>query len=359
MKHPGFFDTAPKSSEAKRRRYPFTHWLVLLSVLVVIGSCCMFGLVMVAYDALREVEIDPVFMLGSILPMALLMLLILRPVSRRISLSIDDLANAMASVAKGDYSVRLDAKSVSMPTAGMYGDFNIMASQLESVTILHESFVADFSHEFKTPINSLNGFANLLLEAENTPEERHLYLGIIEKESARLANLASNTLLLSRLDSQAITEDSQIFRLDEQVRESTLLLQTDWTKKGLTLNVRLDKATVNGNQDMLKEIWINLIGNAIKFTPQGGRLGIRLVCDKESKLARFSVADSGIGMTPEECAHVFDRYYQADQSHATQGCGLGLSIVQRIVELSNGAVRVESELHVGSTFFVDLPLVAQ
>lgn len=342
-----------------RTEMTFGAWLTMLWLIVVVGAVCCTGVAVFAYNVIFGVHVDPLIMVAVFAPMGCLMGVILWRLMKDATRTVDHLGDGLHRVAAGDFSARLDENNVAGPTLIMYEDFNKMAENLQSNEVLKESFVADFSHEFKTPINSINGFAHLLLDdlndkAELTEEERASYLRVIADESERLAHLASNTMLLNRLESQVILEAAEPFRLDEQLRECLVLLQQSWTEKQLELNINLDEAMCAGNQAMLKEVWINLIGNAVKFTPKGGTLGVRLV--KEDGRARVFVSDTGIGMTEEVRARVFDRYYQADPSHATRGHGLGLAIAKRIVELSGGTIEVESTPGKGSVFIVALPV---
>lgn len=282
-----------------------------------------------------------------------------------------DLSDALHKVAGGDFSVRLRPRlRLSKVSALIYRDFNNMANQLEQTKILNKRFIANFSHEFKTPINSINGFARLILETEIPLEDERRYLGLIAEESERLARLSANALLLSRLDAREGVGEQASFSLDEQLRQCVLLLERQWVQKGIEVSVDLESVTLTSNEPLLKEVWLNLLGNAIKFTPEGGSIDVRMWRGGECAghdggagggvaddgMVFVAVGDTGAGMTSEQANHVFERFYQADESHAMQGNGLGLAIAQRIVELAGGDVGVESELGEGSTFTVRLPL---
>lgn len=333
--------------------------LTITWFIVVVGACCCTGLVVVAYNYLFEGNIDPLIMIAILGPMGVLVGFLLWKMLRRILHSINVLGTGLHQVAMGDFETRLDARVNDEATRIMYEDFNRMVESLKANELLSQSFVSDFSHEFKTPINSINGFSLLLLDdlegrAHLSTEERAAYLRIIANESKRLSNLSSNTLLLNRLDSKAILEASDTFQLDEQVRDCLLLLQEEWMKKDLKLDLSLEDIEIRGNREMLKEVWINLIGNAVKFTPEGGSIGVSLT--EENGLICAIVRDTGIGMDEQTLAHVFDRYYQGDPSHATRGHGLGLAIAKRIVELSGGYIKAESYPGKGSKFIVFLPV---
>lgn len=340
-------------------RHSLGGWFVLLWLAVVVGACCCLGLSSFFYNAFFGGTISPIFIISMFAPMGLIMALLLWRILKSAMRIVEELAQAMDRVASGEFSVRLGTKRASGTVGEMYRDFNRMTEQLDGMETLRKGFVADFSHEFKTPINSINGLANLLLDREVPADDRDLYLRTIASESDRLANLAANTLLMNRLDSQSILPAGELFALDEQIRQCLVVLQPAWSAKRIELDLDLEAVSFGGNEEMLQEVWINLIDNAIKFTPEGGTVGVKLVADREHGLVQVTVSDTGIGMTPEVCTRVFERYFQGDLSHATKGHGLGLAIVQRIVSLSGGGVAVESRLGQGSSFTVTLPLTKE
>lgn len=260
---------------------------------------------------------------------------------------------AFDKVSHGDFGYQLE-----VPKSGqfksLFENFNKMSKELSSIQTLKDEFIHDFSHEFKTPIASINGFANLLLEGGLTEEEQRQYLKIIADESARLSTLAENTLTLNRLENQQFVGEVKPYRLDLQIKECVILLEREWTAKDITVSSELAPLEYEGNASLMQQVWLNLIGNAIKFTPARGEISLSLA-EKEGG-AEVRVSDDGIGMSEEVASHVFDKYYQGDASHSTRGNGLGLSIVKRIVTLAGGSVSVESREGEGSTFIVFLPI---
>ena len=220
--------------------------------------------------------------------------------------------------------------------------------------MLRADFVDNFSHEFKTPIVSIKGFAEELKHDDLTPEQRSEYLDIIIHESSRLSQLATNVLNLSRVEKQTILASRERFDLTEQVRRSVLLFESKWEQKRLTLSVELDEVSLVGDEELLSQVWLNLIDNAVKFTPDGGCVDIRL--KKSGEMAMFSISDDGYGISEEAQRHIFDKFYQGDLSHASSGNGLGLSIARRIVLLHGGDIRCKSEEGAGTEFTVELPL---
>ena len=264
-----------------------------------------------------------------------------------------ELISATKTVAKGDFSVRLNAENQIGEIAELIESFNVMTEDLSGIEMFRSDFINTFSHEFKTPIVSIRGFAKQLQNETLTAEERREYTDIIISESERLTKLSSNILLLSKLENQSILSDQSDFSLDEQLRSDILLLEKQWTGKDLEILVDLDEITYCGNAEVLSQLWVNLLSNAIKFTPQGGKIEIRLTQDHE--WVKVMVRDNGIGMSEETMQHVFEKFYQGDRSHSVQGNGLGLSLVKRIVELCNGVISLESEEGNGTTVYVSLP----
>ena len=242
--------------------------------------------------------------------------------------------------------------------------FNVAAAELASTEMMRAGFISDFSHEFRTPINSLSGFAQLLAEDSVTDDERREYAGIIVEESRRLAGLSERILLLSKMEATAILPDVEPVNVAEQLRRTAALLDQHMEEKDLHLNMSLDECTVRGNADYLAQLWMNLFDNAVKFSPEGGHIGIALYGgyrDEEHAddgEAVVWISDEGCGMDSETKAHIFERFYQGDTSHASVGSGLGLTLCRRIVELHGGSIDVQSAPDKGSVFEVRLPLSA-
>lgn len=264
-----------------------------------------------------------------------------------------ELIAATKTVAKGDFSVRLNSEDQIGEMAELIDSFNLMTEDLNGIEMFRSDFINVFSHEFKTPIVSIRGFAKQLQNENLSPEERREYTEIIISESERLTKLSSNILLLSKLENQSILSDRTTFSLDEQIRNDILLLEKQWTRKNLEIEPDLNDVTYCGNAEMLSQLWVNLLSNAIKFTPEGGRIRISLTQDAGS--VRVAVRDNGIGMSAETLQHVFEKFYQGDHSHSAEGNGLGLSLVKRIVELCGGSISIESEQGNGTTVYVSLP----
>ena len=272
---------------------------------------------------------------------------------RRRAREVVTLSEAIQKVAAGDYTTRItEYKRAQMRP--IYDDFNKMCAELESVKMLRNDFINSYSHEFKTPIASINGFASLLLEKNLPEEEKQQYLKIIVDESARLSNLATNTILLSKLSSQSIVSDMEKYDLGEQLRECSVILSVKWLKKNMEFDAELGHVQYLGNKEMMQHMWINLLDNAVKYTPAGGKVSVSLT--EENGYAIVKIADTGEGISNDVKKYLFDPYFQGDSSHSGQGLGLGLSIVKRTVELCEGTISVRSTPGEGSIFTVILPI---
>ena len=263
--------------------------------------------------------------------------------------------NHINRLAAGDFTARLHFGRI----MGKHPDikrltnsFNTLAEELQNTQMLRSDFVNNFSHEFKTPIVSIAGFAKLLRRGNLTEKQKEEYLAIIEEESMRLSYMATNILHLTQIENQSILTDVSQFNLSEQIRASVLLLESKWAEKNLELHIDFDEYEITANEELLKQVWINLIDNAIKFSPDYGILEI-VVSEKNNNMI-VSVTNSGEPIPENARKKIFNKFYQADESHVTEGNGIGLAVVMGVVTLHNGTVFVESnEIH--TTFTVTLP----
>lgn len=263
-----------------------------------------------------------------------------------------EVIGATHQVAKGNFDIQLHLKGIK-EYEELSNSFNKMTDELASIETLRSNFVSNFSHEFKTPIVSIRGFAKLLKDGNLTLEEREEYLDIIMTESERLATLSTNVLTLSKYENIEILSDLTTFRLDEQIRRAIAIMDPKWSDKEMTINVGLDEVMFTGNADLTQQIWLNLMDNAIKFSSMGSRIGMTLMNIEEG--IRFTIQDEGEGIGEIAKEHIFDKFYQGDTSHAVAGNGLGLTMVQRIVALHGGNICVESTPNLGTMFIVTMP----
>lgn len=265
---------------------------------------------------------------------------------------IKKLRGAMAKVAGGDFSVRLEEKTTSLEIMEIYTGFNLMVNELSSTEILQTDFVSNVSHEFKTPINAIEGYSTLLQDSENLSAEQREYINKILFNTQRLSSLVGSILLLSKLENQQIPTHQTDYRLDEQIRQSIVALESAWVAKDIELDVELQRVSYLGNEPMMRHVWDNLISNAIKFSPPGGRVSLRLIREQDKLI--FTVEDQGPGLSPESQKHIFDKFYQADTSHKQEGNGLGLALTKRILAIEKGHVVSENIPEGGCRFTVTL-----
>lgn len=268
---------------------------------------------------------------------------------------VNELINKMNRLAAGDFKTRLkfgEIMSSHPALKELTSSFNTMAEELESTELLRGDFINAFSHEFKTPIVSITGLANLLEVGDLTEEQRTQYTRAIREESMRLSAMASNVLNLTKVENQTILTDVSRFNLSEQIRSAVLLLEEKWTSKDVDLQLDFEEFTIEANEEMLKQVWINLIDNAIKFVPHLGTVELEIIDKGENICVKVSNTGSEIPLDKRE--KIFHKFYQADESHATKGNGIGLAIVKRIVELHRGDVTVNSGGG-ATSFIVTLP----
>ena len=268
---------------------------------------------------------------------------------------IHTLISHMNRLAMGDFETRIESKGILSNHPAMKGisdSFNKLAEELENTEMLRGDFINNFSHEFKTPIVSIAGFAKLLKRGNLTEEQRIAYLTSIEEESLRLSYMATNVLNLTKIENQTILTDVTEFNLSEQVRSSVLLLESKWGEKNIDLQLDFDEYAVEGNEELLKQVWINLMDNAVKFSPRCGT--VILDVSESADTVTVIISNTGPEISPEKKDKIFGKFYQADESHATEGNGIGLAIVKRVIDLHSGSVTVNCKEGM-TTFTVTLP----
>ena len=306
------------------------------------------------------VDVNGALQIGRVIPFMLLISLIIGGVivyfSSRIPLKpINEIINKMNRLAAGDFKTRLkfgNTISAHPAVKELTTSFNTMAEELENTELLRSDFINSFSHEFKTPIVSIMGLANLLEAANLTEEQRLQYARAIREESMRLSSMASNILSLTRVENQTILTDVSQFNLSEQVRSAVLLLEEKWTAKNIDLQLDFKEFYIQANEEMLMQVWINLIDNAVKFVPRCGTVLLQ-ISDTGHDLC-VTISNTGSEIPSDKLDKIFHKFYQADESHATQGNGIGLAIVKRIVALHSGSITVNSANGITS-FCVTLP----
>lgn len=351
-----------KNEIVKKRRVGLVRLFITVLFSTGLVSSCIAGFM--TYMAVRTgvMELSPVavpsagrltlfFMLLSV-PSCFLAAVL----SGRFALKpIHDLADGMNRLASGDFSVRINAGKLMRRYPAfveLTDSFNRMAQELDSTEMLRGDFVNNFSHEFKTPIVSIAGFAQLLRHGELPREQQQEYLEIIEEEALRLSYMATNVLSLTKVENQAILTDVLRYNLSEQLRSCILLLENKWSKKDIDLRLDFGEHYICANEELLKQVWINLLDNAVKFTPGGHVIEVR-IAENDTTLA-VTVRNTGSEIPPDSMDKIFNKFYQADESHSTPGNGVGLAIVKRVTELHGGSVNVESG-DMNTEFVVTLP----
>lgn len=274
-------------------------------------------------------------------------------VGRLIVRPVQNIGNAFDELSKGNFDVKVSENERMVEIREMAQRFNAMTYDLSHIETLRNDFVANVSHEFKTPIASIEGYATLL-QNRNLSDEKHAhYVAKILENSRRLTNLSGNILMLSKLENQETVLDKSEYRLDEQIRKCILMLENKWNDKKLEFDLELPKTVYYGSESLLEQVWLNIIDNAIKHSPNAGNIKINIIETSES--LAIGISDNGEGMSEEVKKHIFEKFYQGDTSRKTEGNGLGLALVKRIVDLCKGSVEVESTVGAGTKFTVVLP----
>lgn len=269
------------------------------------------------------------------------------------------LIEAIQQIARGDYTVQVEnIFEEHEPLSQLVQSVNAMAVNLNEMEAMRQEFISNVSHEIQSPLTSIRGFAQALSSNHLSPEERSRYLSIIVLESTRLSKLTENLLELTRLDSEHVKFEPHPYRLDKQIQNVILACEPQWQGKSLTLDADLHEATLTADEDLLSEVWMNLLYNSIKFTGDGGSISVEL--QPLGEQVQFKITDNGLGIAEADQARVFERFYKADaaRDRSKGGSGLGLSIVKKIVDLHHGEITVQSELGKGTTFTVTLPVTA-
>ena len=338
----------------KSFRVELTMIIFILMLLTSVFTVALYALLLLLFPSLKDFN-TTLTMVSSLIACTAIGTAVAAFFTKWVLLPLNEMIHATKRISKGDFKVHIQETFHERSDFGiLQRSFNHMASDLDGIEMFRNDFINNFSHEFKTPIVSIQGFAHQLKAGGLTPEEEREYISIIADESDRLVKMATNILLLSKLENQAIVTDKTEFWLDEQIRTCLVLLEKQWSSKDIELNLELDEVKYYFNENMLAQVWLNLFGNAIKFTPKGGTVFCSLSSD--SKNITVTVRDTGIGMSEETKRHIFDRFYQGDTSHTGDGNGIGLNIVSRILILCGGEITVDSEAEKGSTFTVTLPV---
>jgi signal transduction histidine kinase len=330
-----------------------------LTTLLTLALCCgVSSLFVYLLDSLTGLQLE--------LPAALIICSLLTIVSGALLLAWEagfyirpaqSVVEATGRIAKGDFAVRVPQPENLVSTeegVQLIANFNRMAKELQSIDHMQKGFTGSVSHEFKTPLSSIVGFSEILLEGGLSEEERREYTGLVHEEALRLSRLAENLLRLSRLDAQAIVMRHENIAVDEQIRQCVILLAERWETKDISFSLDLPMLSIESDPDMTKQVWLNLIDNAVKYSAKGST--IQITGESAPGSICVHIKDEGIGIPADKQEHIFERFYQCDESHQEKGHGLGLSIVKRILELLGGQIACQSQSGQGTEMIVALPL---
>lgn len=348
-----------KGKDIKRNRtmrFWFSSIVLLLFAITGVSTAAIF-IILYSVLAFQEIYLNAFLLIAAITLSSMIIGAVLAYITPKFFFKrLTKISEGMREISRGNFKARVresDKQDALTEFGELERAFNQMASELDGIEIFRNDFINNFSHEFKTPIVSLRGFARQLQSENLTEEQKKEYIDIIVKESERLADMSTNVLLLSKLENQQIVSERIEFDLDEQIRGCILLLEKAWSEKDIELDIDLDPIRYCFNEEMLSHVWVNLISNAVKFTDQGGRVCCRLY--EENGKIIFKITDNGIGMNEDTMARIFEKFYQGDTSHSGLGNGIGLNIVYRVLTLANGDIKVESEYGKGTAFTVILP----
>ena len=334
---------------SKKLRWFFLSCIIILSAAAIATLVAVLLFAFDVTDSGTAVVILCIAVATAAVAAVLSMLMsrgILAPVSR--------LSEASRRIARGEFDLQITYDGTIPEFRDTYQSFNTMAQELKGIETLRSDFIANVSHEFKTPLTAIEGYAMLLQDHDLPEKDRAECAEKILQSAGRLSTLVSNILMLTKLEQQTGEVGKAPFWLDEQLRQVMVGLEPLWGPKELELDLELPPLRYNGNEDLLYHVWSNLLSNAVKFSPQGGVLSVRL--EKQEQWVAVTVTDQGPGMSSDVQRHIFDKFYQGDHSRRQEGSGLGLPLAKRITQLCGGTIMVESIPGRGSTFTVTLPL---
>ncbi len=335
-------------STARITRLIFVSWLISLAFTSALTTLLSYAIP--NYENLQIAILILIFFVISTLIGSLIFYFF----TKRTNALLQHINTSIHKLSNGDFSAKIELEPVNEDIDDVVNNFNNMVQELNSLAILNNDFIANFSHEFKTPIVSIKGFAELLYESENLTDEQKQFAKIILDESNRLSQLSESTLTLSKLDYSYVTKNKSYFYLDEELAQCILLFDSQLSEKNLQLVCDIDRFRIYAHKNLTKEIWINLLSNAVKYTPENGQ--ITITAKEHSGFAFVTVTDSGGGITPEIAKKIFTKNYRGENAISTQGHGLGLSITKRIVELHNGVIFAETSMKNIAQIVVKLPI---
>ena len=351
------------NKNSKLKKYMFQIIITCFNMMLVSGII-MLILVLI----LRSIGVfnkEEPFLGGPIMPIILMLVtsIIVGTVigaflSRHFFIHFIQLGEGIRKISNGDYDFHIDELEHSDKDSDLNNliiSFNNMVDKLKSTETLSSDFISNVSHEFKTPLMTIQGYVTLLNDDNLSASERKKYIDIITDATRKLTNLTSNILKISKLENDKIDIEPKEYNVSEQVRETIIMLEASWEKKNIDFDLSLPDCMIINDEELLEQVWTNIIGNAIKFSKENSKIEIYLVSNDE--MVSISIRDYGIGMNEEVVKHIFDKFYQGDESHSSEGNGLGMTLVNKVCELCGGNVEIKSQVDVGTTIKVNLPIV--
>lgn len=332
------------------------YFAAIIFIMLLLTACLlsMIGAFLYYFDIIGDHKERPLILLiffvyFSVLVATGVSIVVVRKILRPIT----QLSEKMGQVAKGDFDVQVDEGYKIAEMEQLSRDFNSMVRELNSIETLRSDFIANVSHEFKTPLATIRGYVQLLQNNQLPEKERQEYIGRILDGTTQLSHLTENILRISKLESQGIFLDEKSFRLDEQIRNVILFLEPEWNSLDIEWEIDLPKVICVANEEIIYQVWLNLLENAIKYSSKQAVIAVQLQENQAGILVQ--IKDNGLGMTPEVQKHMFDKFYQGDTAHKAKGNGLGLALVKKIIDLYHGRISVESEVNQGTLIEVWLP----
>ncbi len=352
-----------KTGTAKKILLSIYHYFCFFLMMAFLISCCMLLFLSIMSKNMGITLTEDNIQTAAIITFVNVIFLsiiftVIDGLRRKIMIDrpVKKIVAAANQIAKGDYSVRIPRLNTLNRADGLdeiIACFNKMAEELSGVETLQTDFMANVSHELKTPLAVMQNYGTLLQQPDLPEEDRIQYAKAVAEACRRLAGLITNILKLNKLENQQIYPAVQRYELNEQLCQCLLGFENTWEAKGIQMETDIAEGVqIDADPELLSLVWNNLFSNAFKFTEPGGTVSIGLKA--EGPLAIVTVADTGCGMTPQVGKHIFEKFYQGDPSHATQGNGLGLALVKRVVDIIGGDIAVSSEAGKGSTFTVSL-----
>ena len=331
----------------------FIIWTLISSVFSLLVFAAVYFILNLNMNLIEQIEANPLFAIIILVIAELVISVIMTIIIGNPAIKVlDDIEKVVREVSNGNYKGRIKESGV---LKDVKHNFNKMVSELDSVEILRSDFVNNFSHELKTPIVSIKGYAEELKRDDLTKEEEENYLNIIIDESNRLTSLSTNILNLSKIEKQEIVTNKKKVNIGEQIRKVVLIEYKKIEQKEIELDLDIDDCYSIVNEDLMEQVWINLIENAIKFTNSKGKITIKV--KKEEKNIRCIIQDNGIGMNPDHIGHIYDKFYTTSKEIGQNGNGLGLALTKKIIELHNFSIHVDSKEHKGTKFEILLDSV--